>query len=285
MTAGWLLLAAGDPIEHVIAHKVFAIGPFVFTNHMVMQLVVSAILAIALVLVGRDYPLVPRGFRLTIETMLQAVREGIARPVLKDRTDRYMPFVWTLFLFILTNNLLGMFPLNPVTGLATGEWEIFGTATASLSVTGALAGLVFLVTHVSGMLAEIGHKRHGGQSLPVAAVAGFVLYWYHLVPHVPGIVGVILFPMLFVLELFGTVVKHCVLAIRLFANIMAGHILLAVLVLLIPVVRGVAEAGLAATVIGGCVALSCLELLVAFLQAYIFTFLSALFIGAAVHHH
>ena len=282
MTSAWLVIASGNPIEHVVAHKVFAIGSFVFTNHMLMQLIAAAIMVVAFTWTARDYPLVPRGLRLLVESALEMVREGVARPVLKQHTDAYIPFVWTVFFFVLLNNLIGMFPLNPVTGLVTGQWELFGTATSNLSVTGALAAMVFVVTHVSGIVVEIRHQRHHGRALAMAAPMGFVLYWYHLVPPVPGIVGILLFPMLFVLELFGTVIKHCVLAIRLFANIMAGHILLAVLVLLIPVIGGVAQGGLAVTVIGGCVALSCLELLVAFLQAYIFTFLSCMFIGMAV---
>jgi F-type H+-transporting ATPase subunit a len=102
------------------------------------------------------------------------------------------------------------------------------------------------------------------------------------VPQIPGVTGIVLFPFLFLLEMIGVAVKPFALAIRLFANMMAGHIVLASLLLLIPVIKGLSEVGIAAPTIVGCAALNCLELFVAFLQAYIFTFLTCMFIGAAV---
>jgi F-type H+-transporting ATPase subunit a len=115
-----------------------------------------------------------------------------------------------------------------------------------------------------------------------AAIAGFLKYWYNFVPHVPGVIGVVLFPLLFALEIIAAIIKPFALAIRLFANMMAGHVVLGSLLVMIPVIRGLADSGIAVAAVLGCAALSCLELLVAFLQAYIFTFLTCIFIGAAV---
>jgi F-type H+-transporting ATPase subunit a len=284
MTPGYIILAASDPVQHVLPHKLFEIGSFAITNLMVMQAFVAAVMVVVFVWLGRDYPLVPRGTRLFFETTLQVVREGMARPVLKDRTDTYIPFVWTVFFFVLFNNLIGLLPMNAIIGAAARRpSEIFGTATASLSVTAAMATIVFVVTVVSAIIEEIRHQLHHGRPLPVAAVMGIILYFYHLVPPVPGIVGVILFPLLFVLELIGVFVKPFALAMRLFANILGGHILLSVLLMLIPVINGFSSGGMAVGMIVGCTAMNALELFVAFLQAYIFTFLSCLYIGMAIN--
>ncbi len=284
MTAGFHLLASADPVQHILPHELFWIGRFPVTNLMFVQALIAVVLIVTFVLVSRNYPLVPRGMRLLFETALEAVREGMARPILKERTDTYMPLIWTVFFFILLNNLLGLLPLNAILGVATRQpSEVFGTATANLSVTAALATVIFVVTQASGILEEIRHQLHHGRSLPVASVFGFVLYWYHLVPHVPGVVGVVLFPLLFVLEVIGVLVKPFALAMRLFANIMGGHILLAVLIMLIPPSLSVLSGAGAAGMVLGCTAMNVLELFVAFLQAYIFTFLSCLYIGMAIN--
>ncbi len=289
MTPGHLILSASDPVQHVLPHKLYEIGSFAVTNLMLMQALVAAVMVVMFVWLGRDYPLIPRGARLFLDTALQAVRDGVARPVLKDHTDRYIPFVWTVFFFILFNNLIGMLPVNAIIGLtARKPAEVFGTATASLSVTAAMATIVFVVTVVSAIVEEIRHQLHHGRLLPVAVVMGVILYCYHLVPSIPGVVGILLFPLLFVLEVIGVFVKPFALAMRLFANLLGGHILMAVLVMLIPpmVTMGSLSLGSAGAAVGmilGCVAINALELFVAFLQAYIFTFLSCLYIGMAIN--
>ncbi|HSW45576.1 MAG TPA: F0F1 ATP synthase subunit A [Phycisphaerae bacterium] len=283
MTSVRTVLAFGNPVQHVLPHELFRIGAFGFTSDMLMQLIVSVGIAVVFIWFGRNYPLCPTGLRMFFETGLQVVREGIARPALKEHTDRYAPFVWTLFFFILFNNLAGLPPWNQVAGLTTRQWNLFSPATSNLSVTAGLAAMVFVVTHVAGMLEEIRHQRHRGRGGAVAAAGGFLLYWYHLVPHVPGLLGVVLFPFLFVMEVFGSLIKPFALAMRLFANIMAGHILLGSLMMLAPVTHGVLTGGLAGTIVLGCVAVSCLELFAAFLQAYIFAFLSCLYIGMALN--
>lgn len=194
-----------------------------------------------------------------LEAMLVFIRDEVARPAIgKHDADRFLPYLWTIFFFVLACNLLGMIP-----------W--MGSPTGALATTGALALLTFGTVVASGSQAM-----------------GIVGFWKNQVPHMdlPVALAIFLLPMIFVIEVLGLLIKHFVLAVRLLANMMAGHLVLAVIVAFIaaawhhPAIWGVAPASIL-----GSVALSLLELFVAFLQAYIFTFLSALFIGMAVHPH
>jgi len=298
MMPAWPLLAVADPMEHILPHAIcklvqfdFAektLGPIVITNyipltnHMLMLLISGGIMLVMFPLLARNYPLVPTGIRSAAEAGLELVRSSIARPVLHEHTDRFMPFLWSLFFFILINNLLGMVPLDALCLIILGRGHMFGTATAGLSVTAGLAICAFLVIHVSGVMQQVREQRWRGLGPGRAAIAGFLKYWYNFVPHVPGVMGLLLFPLLFTLEIIGAVIKPFALAIRLFANMMAGHVVLASLLVMIPVIHGLANSGIAVVAILGCAALSCLELLVAFIQAYIFTFLTCMFIGSAV---
>jgi F-type H+-transporting ATPase subunit a len=165
-----------------------------------------------------------------------------------------------MFFFILVCNLLGMVP-----------WS--GSPTGALATTGALAICTFATVVGGGMMK-----------------LGAVGFWKAQVPHMdlPPVLAILLLPMIFAIEVLGLFIRHFVLAMRLLANMMAGHLVLAVLVTF---VLAIAKFGVAATLgvgavsVLGAMALSLLELFVAFLQAYIFTFLSALFIGMAVHPH
>jgi F-type H+-transporting ATPase subunit a len=171
--------------------------------------------------------------------------------------DRFVPFLWTLFMFILVCNLLGMVPF-------------MGSATASIWVTGGLALCAFLVMHGAGLLAR---------GNPISYLASL---WPKI--DVPFI-GPVLSLGLFAIELMGTVIKSGVLAIRLFANMFAGHMVLGMILLFIYSVGKLESqpyalwAGVSLASVLGVVALSLLELFVAFLQAYVFTFLTALFVG------
>jgi F-type H+-transporting ATPase subunit a len=204
----------------------------------------------------------PRGRLWNVfEVMLLFIRDEVARPAIgKHDADKFLPFLWTMFFFILTCNLLGMVP-----------WG--GSPTGALATTGALAICTFAAV-VGGGMAKLG---------PVG-------FWKGQVPHMdlPLPLAILLLPMIFAIEVLGLFIRHFVLAMRLLANMMAGHLVLAVLVTF---VLAIAQFGWAATVgvgavsVVGAMLLSLLELFVAFLQAYIFTFLSALFIGMAVHPH
>jgi F-type H+-transporting ATPase subunit a len=231
------------------------------------MLVVSALLLLLVVpiAVGRGKGIVPRGFRNMLEAILQFMREEVARPVLGEHTDRYIPFLWTVFLLILTANLLGFLPIGILGGSIDAHWQhIGGTATGNISITAALAVGAFLFIHIAGVRAQ-----------------GFGPYVKNLAPHVPWPVLILLYP----LEILGALVKPFALAVRLFANMIAGHIVIAVLLAF--AAEGLASAGpgyaISVVAIAGSVAMSLLEVFVAFLQAYIFTFLTTLFVGAAVH--
>jgi F-type H+-transporting ATPase subunit a len=146
-----------------------------------------------------------------------------------------------------------------------------GSPTGSLAVTGALA-LITLFVVLGSAVVKLG---------PVGTIKSFV-------PHMdlPFVLKIFLIPLIFVIEVVGMGIKHGVLAIRLLANMMAGHVVLAVIMAFIAASAGsVMWYVVTPTSVFGATALSLLELFVAFLQAYIFTFLSALFIGMAVHPH
>jgi F-type H+-transporting ATPase subunit a len=233
---------------------------FAMTKFMVLELLAAALAAAIFIPLCRraskgEFPKGP--WWNAFESLLTFIRDEVAKPAIGHDADRYVPYLWTVFIFILFCNLLGMFPL-------------MGSPTASISVTGALALCSFCIIH-GAAIAKMG-VGHYLKSL-----------WPHI--DVPG--GFIISAMIFVIELLGTVIKSFVLAVRLFANMFAGHVVLAVILMFI-VIAG--TGGLSwmwgavtfASVLG-VVALSLLELFVAFLQAYIFVFLTALFMGMSLN--
>jgi F-type H+-transporting ATPase subunit a len=174
--------------------------------------------------------------------------------------DRFVPLLLTIFFFVLGCNLSGMIPWL---GSPTGVW---GTTSA-----------VAIVTFATGLI--YGVRRFGLIGYFLNQIPGMEVPWY---------AAIVLKPMIFAIEILGLVIKHTVLSIRLLANMLAGHMVLLSIMALAFSLEGAASSSwpIAAPVsIIGCTLLSCLELFVAFLQAYIFTFLSAMFIGAAIHHH
>ncbi len=199
------------------------------------------------------------------ETFLLFIRDQVARPAIGHGADKFLPFLWTMFFFVLGCNLLGMVP-----------WA--GSPTGAFACTVVLALLTFATVIISGS------KEMG--------VLGF---WKNQVPHMD--LPVYMFPLkigIFLIEVLGLFIKHFVLAVRLFANMLAGHVVLGALLAFISVIAALEFVtsyshplmiGVSIASILGALAISMLELFVAFLQAYIFTFLSALFIGMAVHEH
>ncbi len=172
--------------------------------------------------------------------------------------DRFLPFLWQVFFFILFLNLLGMIPSA-------------GSPTAALSVTGALAVVAYVTMLVAGI------ARYG----PVG-------YWLGQVPpmEIPLAMAIFMKPMIFAIEALGMLLKHAILAVRLFANMFAGHLVLVVIIgFIAETARSWLWYGVMPASVFGATALGFLELMVAFLQAYVFTFLTALFIGMSVHQH
>lgn len=231
------------------------------TKFMVLEVVAAVIIVIvfALLALALKGGKAPRGMIANLlESMLLFIRDQVARPAIGHDADRYLPFLWTMFFFVLGCNLLGMIP-----------W--MGSPTGALATTGVLALITFATVVFAGV------KQYG--------TVGFLKAQ---VPHMdlPKPLAVFLLPMIFFIEILGLCIKHFVLAIRLLANMMAGHVVLAVIIAFIAVTAGrFVWYGVAPASVIGAVLLSLLELFVAFLQAYIFTFLSALFIGAATHAH
>lgn len=293
-----LLLAADNPVDHVV-NKVFAKGNlfgieglWIWSAH-VGNLLLSGLITVVMLSFaakhirtgpesqGTDRYLTTNRFAHMIEVICVYLRETTVRPLLHERTDKFMPFLWTVFFFILVNNILGLVPLVDVTYLVDGLAGqhvikgLFGaTATQNLFVTAALAIIAALVINAAGVR-ELG-------------VGGYV---QHLTAGTPWY----LWPLMIPIEIMGTIIKPVALALRLFANMTAGHILLAVLFMF--TVNGLGllfKASVGGIVMGGAISLASaigaiaiyfLELFVALLQAFVFTFLTTVFISQLSHHH
>lgn len=191
----------------------------------------------------------PRGIQGFLEPIVLFVRDDIAIPNIgEEKFEKYMPYLLTAFFFILINNLMGLVPILPGGANVTGN----------IAVTMVLALFTFFITQFSG------NKQ----------------YWGHIF-NTPG-VPVWLKPIMIPVELIGMITKPFALMVRLFANITAGHIIVLSLVSLIFIFKSLAVAPFSILFV---LFMDCIELLVAFLQAYVFTLLSALFIGLAVQEH
>jgi F-type H+-transporting ATPase subunit a len=257
------ILAAFNPLQPVTAKAMYVwhVGghTIVVSNHMFMMGVTAIILMVALPLAVRRPGMVPRGLRNVIEAICLYIRDEVIQPMLKERTDRFIPYLWTIFFFILAMNLLSMIPTEGIIRLITGKENHFGgPMTANIWMTGGMAVISFFVTHIAGI------KRQG-----------FIHYFAHLAPKVPWV----LLPLIYFLEVVTMFMRPFTLAIRLFANMVAGHVILATFIGLILMFKNyyVATASVC-----GAAAMSVLELLVAFLQAFIFMFLTAVYISLAV---
>jgi F-type H+-transporting ATPase subunit a len=257
----WELFTTFGPKIHLPPPiKVPIIGDVYFSKFVILELIAALLICVIYIPLAINVKRggTPQGASANFfEVFLTFIRDQIAKPSIGEHNaDRFVPFLWTMFLFVLFNNLLGMVPLA-------------GSPTASIYVTGGLALIVFGYMHGSGI-----------------AKMGFFHYVSSLWPHmdVPFPLGLFIKPLIFVLEWVGVIVRNAVLAVRLFANMFAGHTVLATLLIFIWMARysGLWPVVTVGSVVG-IIALSLLELFVAFLQAYIFTFLTALFLGMALH--
>jgi F-type H+-transporting ATPase subunit a len=254
------VLADFDPLLPIVSKPIFTfpIGRWeiAVSNHMFTVTIAMMLLLVAIPLATRSRRPVPKGLRNLVESVCVFLREQLAMPILHGRTDRYIGFVWTVFFFVLSLNLLGMIPIEQAVVLLTGkEIRLGGPATANIWVTGAMAIIAFFMTHISGI-------REQG-------------LWHYIVNFTPP-VPMWLKPFIYLLEIISSFVKPFTLAIRLFANMIAGHMVLAALLGLILIFKSY---GVAVASVLGVVVLSFIELLIAFLQAYVFTLLSTLYIG------
>ncbi len=284
-TSAFGLLAAGeDPTAHVRDHAIWAShgGFWLLSNHMVMLLTTAVIMLLIfprLTKPYRDGKLVPTGTRNVFEALMMFVRDNVAKPLLADKTDRFMPLLWTLFFFVLIANLLGLLPLDAIQNLVVnrggghgegvhGFHPIYGTATSNFFVTATLGGIVFCVVQYNGIMAN-----------------GFSGWLHHFLGGAPWWLAPIMVPV----EILGMLIKPFALAVRLAANMTAGHVLIAVLIGFGPALLagGNTGAGIGVAIVTGVasIAIMLLELFVACLQAYLFVFLTALFIGQMLSHH
>jgi F-type H+-transporting ATPase subunit a len=253
------LLASSDVVGHLLDFKLW--DSRVFTAHALIMIVTGASLVLLFGWAAKRIATRPErtGMVALLEVGLVFVRDDIVYAWLGEKKGRpLVPFFWTLFFFILASNLIGLFPF-PV-----NLWH--RTATGNLMVTGALALMAFAMIQVSGM------RQHGWGG-----------YWLHLVP---GGVPLWLWPLVWAIEIIGLFTKPFALMVRLFANMTAGHAIVAVL---IGFMWGVASYGSAA--IGGAATAASFgfmlfmylfETLIALIQAYIFTVLTAIFVSLAV---
>jgi F-type H+-transporting ATPase subunit a len=203
----------------------------------------------------------PRGLGAAVEALVLFVRNDVAVANIGHGSEKFSPYILTLFFFILYCNLLGLLP-----------WG--AAATGNIAVTAALALTAFLTIEISGFIA-LGPK-------------GYLKTIVMVPPGMTGAGAVIMAVIMTPVELIGKIVKPFALTLRLFANMTAGHFVILVLLGLIfvfgtapPLIRGIVTGG----AIGLTLFMMFLELLVAFLQAYIFALLTSVFIGLMRHEH
>ena len=271
-----------SPLEHVVQHPLIERpapvgaltpeGKITLFSDQIAMLVLAGLLLVVLVpmLVKRRRgragvdAMVPSGAANGLEAVCDYLRTEVAQPALHEHTDRFIKYIWSVFFFVLTVNILGLLPIPVISNLF--GTHLGGTATGNIWTTATLAIVTMIMMVINGL-------RLGGKS--------------YLAHFCPGPIWMA--PLLVPVELIGLVAKVFALAVRLFANMIAGHILLAVLLSFI-LAAGAKSVGLGLgvglLVVAGSVAISLLELFVAFLQAFIFTFLTTLFISMSVvlHH-
>lgn len=254
---------AHSPLDHVLDER--WLGPV--TKYQILLVASAAIVAAIYIPLAKRIatggPPVGKFWNF-FEGLLVYIRNDVAKPNIGEHdADRFVPFLWTTFLFILVCNLLGALPF-------------LGSPTASLSVTVVLAAISFLVVHISALM-QNGPLKYAKIYVPKM----------HADNKVVGLLlNVLILPLIVVIEVLGTLIRSIVLAIRLFANMFAGHYALAVMVGLVGAalssvwyIAGVGSVSALLLATG----FSLLELLVAFIQAFVFTLLTAVFLGMALH--
>jgi F-type H+-transporting ATPase subunit a len=280
------LVIAADPLGHVLDKTLLATpgGTPLLTMKMVTMVAGVGLLLLALRKAagaietgpesqGNERYITKGAFAQMVEVIVLYLRDTVIKPQLGEATNRFLPFLLTIFFFILVNNLLGLVPLMDLQHLLGGMlWGdphfavIGGTATGNIAVTGALALIAFIVIQVNGI-------RSSG-------IGGWAR---HFMGGAPWYIAPIMVPV----EIMGTFIKPFALALRLFANMTAGHVLLAVLIGFTGLILKSPAIGVPVGVVSvaAAVAILFLELFVAFLQAFIFMFLTTLFIAQLSHHH
>ncbi|MCE2539016.1 MAG: F0F1 ATP synthase subunit A [Acidobacteria bacterium] len=281
---------ANSSFEHPILHLPVLFGiDFSVTKHVFMLLFVATAVFLLITTTVRRYlrqdRLVPGGFMNALEFIVEFIRDSIVLPNVGAKYVRtWAPLVLTFFFFILAANVVGLIPIFEVVGLIdhyvlhTGEHSLVKnvihggtTATANFNVTAALATITFISIIIAGTLAH-----------------GFIKHWINLVPH--GLAWP-LYILLIPIEVMGMFVKPFALTMRLAANMTGGHIAILAILSFVFLFTELFESALAGISVGVLVSvplavgINALEIIVVLVQAYVFTLLSAVFIGMAINVH
>lgn len=287
-----LTLGAGNPLDHVKNHAFWwTESGWIIGSSIQVNLILSGIIMLVLgpwvakqVATGSESEghsryVTKNPFAQMVEVICVYLRDTVVEPMLHSRTAGFMPFLWTLFFFLLVNNLLGLIPFFDLQTVFAPEMVmrdhvayIGGTATQHLWVTGSMAIIAGIVINIAG-IKSLGVKH----------------YFEHMtggVPLKPAYLPIV--ALVFVIELAGVFIKPVALAIRLFANMTAGHTLLATLGMFVALAFATNSIIITAPItllsVLGMIGVMFLELFVAFLQAFVFMFLTAVFISLLMPH-
>ena len=238
-------------LHHVLDAKILNINilgiDFSITKHVLMMWIAAALVVFVFRYAFREQRIIPSGVANLLEAMIVFLRDEVVLPNMGEEGRHYLPYLLTVFFFVLFCNLLGLIPFA-------------ATATGNVSVTAALAIMSLIMIQVAG-IREHGIKHH----------------LQNLIPH--GI-PVWLLPIMIPVEIMGQFTKPFALCIRLFANMIAGHIVILSFLSMIFILKSLWVSPIS---VFFALFISLLELFVAFLQAYIFTMLTSLFIGMSIH--
>ena len=262
MTDDEILLFSNEQIVAVneagLPDNSIKVYDFSLTRNVVQMFIALIVLVLLMTSVAKRYKegqgvtRAPKGFQNAVEPVITFVRDEVAKPNLGHKYKRFMPFLLTVFFFILINNIFGLIPGS-------------ANVTGNIAFTAVLGVIAFIVVNVNG-------NKH---------------YWGHIVnPPVPFGIKFIMVPV----EILSLFTKAFALIIRLFANMLAGHIIIICLISLIFIfssISTIAGVGFSPVSIAFAAFIYVIEILVAFIQAFIFTNLTAVFIGQAVEegHH
>jgi len=291
-----VMLGSGNFLDHVMDHpwpgcQWFG-GAVTWMSSGIFSIYLAGLTLLILIpWMARRREKVPVGSQNTLEVLVVFVRDMIARPALHERAYEYLPLLLTMFVFVLGMNLMGLVPLTAISAVLIEPhypgFKIGTTPTLIVTVCAALGSLALLTIIAAGLRRTAGRYHHEKDwPLPLAIALSPLLWVLSLSPTLPGAIGTVFVIPLALLELVGAAAKCFSLMVRLFANMLAGHLILAVLLMLVSMAavsyheQGTGHVWYVTPVVSlASMGFYALELLVAGLQAYIFTFLTAMFLG------
>ncbi|HYA90492.1 MAG TPA: F0F1 ATP synthase subunit A [Thermodesulfobacteriota bacterium] len=246
-------------MEHLQPHVIIPLKiggiDISITNAVVSIWIAGVLVFLTLTLAGRIGRLIPRGLQNLMESLVNFARQSLIQEILGEEGMKWFPFIATLFFFILFCNLLGLVP------------KMF-TATSNINVTASLAAIVFICTQGAGIV------RHG-----------LLGYCKTFVPKgMPrGIMGKVLIGFMIIVEIISQLARPFSLAVRLFANMTAGHMVILVFISMIFMFQGIVAYFVTPVSVVMAVVMMAFEIFVSLLQAFIFAILASIYISLAVH--